>query len=808
MNRRPSPFRQFVIKVHSRCDLACNHCYMYEHADQSWRGRPMGLAPETAARIAFRIAEHAARHSLPEVAIVLHGGEPLLLGVDRTRDFLAALDTAISPVSRLNLHIHTNAVQLNEEYLDLFTEYNVRVGVSLDGDRAANDRHRLYRNGRSSYDQVLGSLDLLRKPQYRALYSGLLCTVDIANDPIAVYRGLLEQEPPRMDLLLPHANWEHQPPGLHTPRDPANPTNGGGEYAKWLIAMFDAWNADGRPVPIRTFESVVAAMYGRPSTAEAIGLDPVDLLVIETDGTLEQVDSLKTAYDGAAATGLNVWDNSLDEAAVLPGITVRRDGIDGVSATCRSCRLVQVCGGGFYPHRYRPGAGFDSPSVYCADLEEMIDHVAATESAAGRGGAQTSARAADEAAHSLTEDGFAQLAAGFGDAATVNWLAQAQSSLQRELLAAVGRFGPQNDRRFTAAWDVLVSLDSTAPAAVAEVLAHPYMRVWAVGLLEGVSRGEIAAEDIYHLEAIAASAALRAGKDLRLPVPVRDGVAPLPTFGALKAGADDRVWINTGSVDELDFAQPLRHLTAAGLTVPLEDTDPYRLGHTYPAERLSAAEANRWQRAFAEGIDFIDAHLPVYAPGLRAGLRAVMPMEPEEKYDRSASMRLAFGAVGIGLRRTCVSAALPLIHEFQHVKMGAVLDMFELFDRSDTAPVHYAPWRPDPRPLEGLLQGTYAHIGVTDFWRMHRTQAEGAQREESEQQFVRWRMMTAEAIRQLQASGSLTALGERFVQGMSETMQPWLAEPVAAEAQTAAMRAAAEHRAAFDERMKEGHDGR
>ncbi|MFI7666186.1 FxsB family cyclophane-forming radical SAM/SPASM peptide maturase [Nocardia sp. NPDC049526] len=791
-----------MIKVHSRCDLACNHCYMYEHVDQSWRGRPMGLAPETATRIAFRIAEHAAAHALPEVAIVLHGGEPLLLGVDRTREFLAALHAAVAPVARLNLHIHTNAILLSAAYLDLFTEYNVRVGVSLDGDRAANDRHRLYRNGRSSYDQVIASLDRLRQPQYRALYSGLLCTVDIANDPIAVYRGLLEQQPPRMDLLLPHSNWEHQPPGLRIPRDPDTPAQGGGEYAQWLIAMFDAWNADGRPVPLRTFESVVAAMYGRPSTAEAIGLDPVDLLVIETDGTLEQVDSLKTAFEGAAATGLNVWDNSLDEAAVLPGITVRRDGIDGVSATCRSCDVVQVCGGGFYPHRYRPGTEFDNPSVYCSDLKEMIDHVAESEAAAGRGGAQTSAHDVVVESHRLSDDEFDQLAAGFGDAATVNWLAQAQASLQRELLSAVGRFGPQDDERFTAAWDVLVSLDTSAPDAVATVLAHPYTRVWATALLEGVSKGEMVAEDVHHLQAVAAGAALHAGKDLRLPVPVRGGVAPLPTFGALKAGADEQVWINTGSIDRLDLVHPLRWLTATDLIVPLEDTDPYRIGHSYAADRLSDAETHRWQLAFAAGIDFIDAYLPVYAPGLRSGLRAVMPMDPDEKYDRSASMRLAFGAVGIGLRRELVSAALPLIHEFQHVKMGAILDMFELFDRSDTALRYYAPWRPDPRPIEGLLQGTYAHIGVTDFWRVHRTRAEGAQRQESEREFVRWRMMTAEAIRQLQGSGSLTPLGERFVAGMSATVQPWLAESVDPAAESAAVRAAETHRAAFDERMK------
>ena len=74
------PLRQFVLKVHSRCDLACDHCYVYQGADQSWRGRPMAISDETIAWTAQRIAEHAKAHQLPAVQVVLHGGEPLLAG--------------------------------------------------------------------------------------------------------------------------------------------------------------------------------------------------------------------------------------------------------------------------------------------------------------------------------------------------------------------------------------------------------------------------------------------------------------------------------------------------------------------------------------------------------------------------------------------------------------------------------------------------------------------------------------------------------------------------------------------------------
>jgi len=296
---------QYVLKVSSRCDLACDHCYVYEHADQSWRVKPKIIAEATVRQAARRIREHAEIHGLGEVHVVLHGGEPLLVGHDGLRGIIDTLRSLIDPVTRLDLRIHTNGVLLDERLCELFADYAVQVGVSLDGDRAAND-HRRFSDGRSSYPHVRRALSLLRKPEYRHLYAGILCTVDVQNDPIAVYEALLAEAPPRLDLLLPHATWEqppHRPPGTHVP------------YATWLGRIHCRWIADGRPLPIRFFDSLLAAWEGRPSGSEAAGLDSVDLLVIETDGAWEQTDSLKTAFEDAPATGLDIFSHSVDEAA-------------------------------------------------------------------------------------------------------------------------------------------------------------------------------------------------------------------------------------------------------------------------------------------------------------------------------------------------------------------------------------------------------------------------------------------------------------------------------------------------------------
>jgi uncharacterized protein len=365
----PSPFQQFLFKVHSRCNLSCDYCYVYEMVDQSWRSRPVTMSAEVVEQASTRIAEHAARHGLDEVLVILHGGEPLMAGPEFLVNLTTTVRNAAPSSCTIEFGVQTNAVLLNKLFLDILWEHRIRVGVSLDGGRVANDRHRSYANGRGSYDIVAAALRRLATRPYDSLYTGLLCTINLDNDPIATYEALLEFAPPCIDFLLPHGNWSN-PPSQRSANAEATP------YADWLIPVFDRWyTANCRETGIRFFEEIINLIHGGRSHLEAVGLTPVTLVVIEADGTLEQVDSLKAAYPGAPATGLNVFDNSFDDALGLPAIAARQIGVDGLCIKCRKCEVRDICGAGLYSHRYREGKGFLNPSVYCPDLLLLIEHI-------------------------------------------------------------------------------------------------------------------------------------------------------------------------------------------------------------------------------------------------------------------------------------------------------------------------------------------------------------------------------------------------------------------------------------------------
>lgn len=768
---------QYVLKVCGRCDLACDHCYVYRHADQSWRHKPKFMAAKTVRQAAWRITEHAQRHQLGSVHVVLHGGEPLLLGHERLRSQLFILRSVIDPVVRLSLTIHTNGVLLDEGFCDLFAEYGVRVGVSLDGDQAANDRHRLFADGRSSHAQVLRALQLLRSPPYRHLYAGILCTVDVANDPLAVYEAVLAQAPPRLDLLLPHATWDHppaRPPGVPAP------------YAAWLGQIHTQWVRGGRPVPIRFFDALLAGWEGRRSGSETAGLDPVDLLVLDTDGGWEQADSLKTAYEGAPETGFEVFSHSVDDAAGHRGLSVRRAGADGLSSACRGCSIVRACGGGLYAHRYRSGSGFDNPSVYCEDLKVVVPQVigaprgAAGGARAGRAPQSPTGQPAGGPAHLVDVAAFDRLAAGPGDRAGMTALAKAMYSVNRGLVAALARslddMPGALGRAAAAGWRLLAELDDEHPQAVREILAYPFIQAWATRCLDPSS----AADDLdrAHLAGVAAAAALRAGIEVELDLPVRNGAVSLPATGALVVapgtGPTARVRVSSAGVSCANGAgewQDVRRVADAGLAVTVDDVDPFRDCQAWAeAGRLPAPHWTSWRRALSAAVTQLAAELPDYASVLRAGLRSVVPvLQATPGHRHSGSTREAFGAVAIALPPDPSALAELLVHEMQHVKLAALAGQFELVNRGDVR-LFPVPWRPDPRPASGALHGIYAHLAVAELWR---ARAIAAPDWPTVNRYRSYRSWVEDAIDTMLAAGVLLPAGERFVEGMRGTAKGW-----------------------------------
>ena len=357
-----APFREFILKLHGQCDLACDHCYVYTKADQRWRMRDRMMSREMVDHVARRMADHVGVHGLSSVNVVLHGGEPLLAGRNHLEYCVRTIRAACVDCD-VRFSLQTNGMLLSPSLLSLFASLGVRVGVSLDGYREAHDRHRRRRDGGGSFDAVASAIRELR--EWPDVYAGLLCTVDLENDPVRTYEALLEFSPPEVDFLLPNGNWSAPPPERGQRGTP---------YAEWLIAVFERWYpVVPQETTIRLFAEIITVLLGGRSRVDSIGTTPRAMIVVETDGAIEWSDMVSSAYEGAGATGLHVALDDFDTALRHPAVRAARSGAP--PSGCQDCELRRVCGGGSPAHRYREGAGFDGPSVYCLDLFRLISHI-------------------------------------------------------------------------------------------------------------------------------------------------------------------------------------------------------------------------------------------------------------------------------------------------------------------------------------------------------------------------------------------------------------------------------------------------
>ncbi|ALJ36348.1 MULTISPECIES: cyclophane-forming radical SAM/SPASM peptide maturase YhhB [Azospirillum] len=355
----------FLVKIASRCNLDCDYCYMYHHADQAWRDMPRFLSPSHQTAFANRLVEYLGERAINRVAVIFHGGEPLLAGAEELAAFARLLRQTVGERAQIDVGLQTNGLLLTDEALDLLEEETISVSLSLDGPRDVNDRHRLTRRGGSSFDGAYAALErLCARP---SLFAGVIAVVDPEVPPSKILEFFDRHSPPKLDFLLPDANHVRPPPGRDADAD---------LYLRWLVEAFDLWFDRYAHLPLRLFEALLDAVAGLPSGTDAFGFGDVSLITIETDGTYHDLDVLKVTAEGATKLVGSLDDTPIGLAAGSPQMQRHRRLLcpDGLAPKCRSCPEVDVCGGGSVPHRYAAD-GFAQPTVYCREMLGLIRHV-------------------------------------------------------------------------------------------------------------------------------------------------------------------------------------------------------------------------------------------------------------------------------------------------------------------------------------------------------------------------------------------------------------------------------------------------
>jgi uncharacterized protein len=418
-------------------------------------------------------------------------------------------------------------------------------------------------------------------------------------------------------------------------------------------------------------------------------------------------------------------------------------------------------------------------------------------------------------AHDIPGHLFDAIASGGGGAEAVESLAAAQYSKQLILLQGVYEtaesVGHSQRELVRRGYDLLASAQQHHAEASHAVITYPSVTAWALRTLRALRGEETYPEATpVRLCAIAAAAAVRAGLPAEIDIPVIAGNAMLPSLGAAEASGEDATFRNErGSTDVLSPPvrvelppdpykdapgwSGLRRVQVGQFDFLIDDLDPFRMpAAPNLATRLSSAEATAWAAAFHQAWPILTEHHPVIAREVATAVKVVVPLRQHGEGVVSSSSREAFGAIALSEPPDPCTLAVTLAHETQHLKLSALLDVVRL-TLPDDGRRFYAPWRDDPRPVSGLLQGAYAYLGVCRFWRRQRQITEGTAAVRAHAEFAQWRAAAVRVAETLLSCGQLTPAGVRFVRGMETTLAAWEREPVPEAARALALYRAEEH---------------
>ena len=363
---------------------------------------------------------------------------------------------------------------------------------------------------------------------------------------------------------------------------------------------------------------------------------------------------------------------------------------------------------------------------------------------------------------------------------------------------------------------------SVSPARVR--LTYPLTGPWARRVLRGLTSGadpvtearrhELAL-DLAYFGAVAAGAAARAGIPFTARLTARDGRLVLPSLGALRTAASGDVRVQVvHHYGRLTLRQPeapdvtvypesgtgawsgspawtpahaLPGLVPGAPPLPLDDLDPYRASPREPDQyalsgptTLDDTGRKRWLQIWSGTAAALRSGGEQRVAEALALLRCLVPLEMPPGADGrgscSATRREAFGAVLSSTPPTAVTFAATLVHEMGHTKLAALSEMVTLHQAGPEAR-YFAPWRPDARPYDGLLQGTYSHLALADFFKCRALAVNSAEREAAWAQHARYHAQVGAVLPALVGSPDLTVRGRRFVDEMVSTYERMAAHP-------------------------------
>lgn len=366
------PLELVVIQSTSFCNLDCDYCYLPNRHLQN--------------RLSLDLINPILKTVLtsPFVAdsftICWHAGEPLAVPISFYKSAFELIKEAQIQYNYSHgtiFHsIQTNATLINQAWCDLFKEYHVGVGVSIDGPDFLHDAHRKNRRGKGSHQEAMRGINLLQKNDIPIQVIAVI-TSDSLDYPDEIFNFFMEN-----GLTDVGFNFE-ETEGIH--KTSSLEKKGMEErYTQFIQRMWELTRQTKGEFKLREFETVCSLIY------HDFRLDNTDMnhpfVIVSFDylGNFSTFDpellSVETTEYGKFILGNVLEDSLVSVAATEKFKKIYQDLKIGVEMCQNTCEYFGVCGGGAGSNKYWENGTFRSTQTHtCRYRNQIIPDLILTE---------------------------------------------------------------------------------------------------------------------------------------------------------------------------------------------------------------------------------------------------------------------------------------------------------------------------------------------------------------------------------------------------------------------------------------------
>jgi uncharacterized protein len=358
---------EVILKVAERCNIDCTYCYFFNGFDKSYKTHPKRISIESIDSLIIFLKDAVKSHDLDIVQIDFHGGEPLIVKKEYFTSICESFIENLSDLCHLRLCLQTNATLVDDDWIEIFSKFNICISTSLDGNKEQNDKYRIGFNGEGTYDATIKGIKKLQDAYLKGQIPeiGLLCVINPENNPKELYNHFTKDLGfTLIDFLLPDCSYDDLPPFESI------------EYGNFLIGVFDSWKNDKKKenISIRIFNSILSLLLGGYSYVTGYGVISPNAITVGSDGSLFPDDLLRSCKD-YIEPNMSIEDTSYAVFKDWIEETIQAKS-KNYSQECLNCCWFKVCGGGHPLNRYSSENEFNNVSVYCEGLKKMYSECA------------------------------------------------------------------------------------------------------------------------------------------------------------------------------------------------------------------------------------------------------------------------------------------------------------------------------------------------------------------------------------------------------------------------------------------------